>query len=192
MRVSQGLGRPPVILAKTSLAVGLVLCGNGTICASAAATYPAANAAAVRVQKVQMLSSDGGEHLRPLWSPDSQWLALGRAGMAGIELLRRDGQEWKTLTQDPGSGYKFAWSLDGREIAYRSMRSESNCNFVYHQVGGDCQRTKRRTEQAGRRGLAPRLGGVERDPARFLYGWHQSRGHAVESRAEQARSVTGR
>ncbi|HOX58547.1 MAG TPA: hypothetical protein P5205_15700 [Candidatus Paceibacterota bacterium] len=46
--------------------------------------------------------------------------------MAGIELLRRDGKEWKTLTRDPGSGYKFAWSLDGREIAYRSMRSESN------------------------------------------------------------------
>ena len=46
--------------------------------------------------------------------------------MAGIELLRRDGKEWKTLTLDPGSGYKFAWSLDGREIAYRAMRSQSN------------------------------------------------------------------
>jgi Tol biopolymer transport system component len=85
-----------------------------------------AGAAALQVRKLELLSGDRGGFVRPSWSPDGQWLGLGRAGMAGIEMLRRDGKEWKTLTVDPGAGYKFAWSPDGGEIAYRTMNSESN------------------------------------------------------------------
>ena len=109
------------------LVIGLVLCARLASGASspASATLPG-KAAALQVRKVELLSGDRTGFMRPVWSPDGQWLGLGRSGMEGIELLRRDGKGWKTLTADPGSGYKFAWSPDGGHIAYRAMHSESN------------------------------------------------------------------
>jgi Tol biopolymer transport system component len=115
------------VFSRPCLVAGLVLCARLAIGASspASASLPG-KAAALQVRKVELLSGDRAGFMRPVWSPDGQWLGLGRGGMAGIELLRRDGKEWKTLPADPGSGYKFAWSPDGGHIAYRAMRSESN------------------------------------------------------------------
>lgn len=81
------------------------------------------------VRRVTPLTGERGDYVRPAWSPDGRWLALGRAGMAGIEILRPDGSEWKVLTAEPGAGYKFAWSPDSQHLAFRSTRYESNATW---------------------------------------------------------------
>ncbi len=55
----------------------------------------------------------------PKWSPDGQWIAFSMPKANGIGLVRPDGSGLRTLTTEPGSGYKFAWSPDATRIAFR-------------------------------------------------------------------------
>jgi dipeptidyl aminopeptidase/acylaminoacyl peptidase len=55
----------------------------------------------------------------PKWSPDGKWIAFSFPKSNGIGLVRPDGSGRRTLTDEPGSGYKFAWSPDGRRIVFR-------------------------------------------------------------------------
>src|SRR5687767_473046 len=56
----------------------------------------------------------------PKWSPDGKWIAFSFPKSNGIGLVRPDGSGRRTLTSDPGSGYRFAWSPDATRIAFRS------------------------------------------------------------------------
>jgi Tol biopolymer transport system component len=76
--------------------------------------------------RVTQLTNSAPYFMRPVWSPDGQWLAFGLEGTAGIEVVRPDGSGRRILTTDPGSGYKFAWSPDSRHIAYRVAQQQSN------------------------------------------------------------------
>lgn len=118
------------VLLKPCLALGLALGGGWTVAAAPpAAPVPAGRASAVQIARVELLSGERAGYVRPAWSPDGQWLGLGRAGMAGIELTRRDGKEWKLLTLETDSGYRFDWSPDSAQIAYRTRRTESNLTW---------------------------------------------------------------
>ncbi|MFC1682580.1 TolB family protein [Candidatus Zixiibacteriota bacterium] len=56
----------------------------------------------------------------PVFSPDGRSIAMTRESWAGIWKMNSDGTGLEELTSDPGSGYKFEWSPDGRHIAYRT------------------------------------------------------------------------
>ena len=54
--------------------------------------------------------------------PDGRWIAVTRSNWRGIWLMNPDGTGLRQLTGDPGAGYRFAWSPDGTQIAYRTER----------------------------------------------------------------------
>lgn len=60
----------------------------------------------------------------PKWSPDGTWIAFSFPKANGIGLIRPDGTGQRTLTSEPGSGYRFAWSPDGTRIAFRQERRD--------------------------------------------------------------------
>ena len=68
------------------------------------------------------LVADGAEAVAPQWSPDGARLAFTRARNVGIWLVEADGSDLRSLTDDPGAGFGFAWSPDGRAIAARTAR----------------------------------------------------------------------
>ena len=77
------------VLLKPCLALGLALGGGWTVAAAPpAAPAPAGRASAVQIARVELLSGERAGYVRPAWSPDGQWLGLGRAGMAGMGIMQ--------------------------------------------------------------------------------------------------------
>ncbi len=66
----------------------------------------------------------GGEQqfMRPLWSPDGQWLAFSESGYRGIWVLRMATGELRQVTAEPGSGFGFRWARQRNAIAARISR----------------------------------------------------------------------
>src|SRR5688572_18379265 len=73
----------------------------------------------LQIEKVASIANTNHYPQRPVWSPDGKLIAFSRAKSDGIEVMNADGSNRRVLTTDIGSGYKFAWSPDSREIAYR-------------------------------------------------------------------------
>ncbi len=67
----------------------------------------------------------------PKWSPNGQWIAFSMPKANGIGLVRPDGSGLRTLTTEPGSGYKFAWSPDATRIAFRrEVREQGARHYI--------------------------------------------------------------
>ncbi len=66
------------------------------------------------------LTEEKEEFICPVFSPDGQSIAMTKDNWAGICRMNADGTGLEELTPDPGAGYKFAWSPDGRYISYRT------------------------------------------------------------------------
>jgi Tol biopolymer transport system component len=78
------------------------------------------------VKEVTALTADGGFYMRPTWSPNGTMLAFTHAKFYGIEVMNSDGSGRRSLIDDLGTGYKFAWSADSKEIAYRATKFWGN------------------------------------------------------------------
>jgi Tol biopolymer transport system component len=72
-----------------------------------------------QIEKIVSLADTNHYPQRPVWSPDGKLIAFSRAKSDGIEVMNPDGSNRRVLTTEIGSGYKFAWSPDSTEIAYR-------------------------------------------------------------------------
>jgi len=62
--------------------------------------------------------------LTAVWSPDGAALALTGPKHAGIHLMDVSTGQMSTLTDEAQAGYRFAWSPDGRQIAYKALVDE--------------------------------------------------------------------
>lgn len=113
---------------------------------------------APRTENIWIVSTDGSEPPRPLiptlknatsprWSPDGRWLAFlsvqGESGAdhhpegtAQIYLLRSDGNKAERLTSVPGGVEDFAYSPDGRMIAFIA-RDQPTARELERQSAGD-------------------------------------------------------
>jgi len=80
----------------------------------------------LRVKEVTALTADGGFYICPTWSPGGTMIAFSHTKFQGIEVMNSDGSSRRSLTDDLGAGYKFAWSADSKEIAYRANRFVGN------------------------------------------------------------------
>jgi Tol biopolymer transport system component len=65
----------------------------------------------------------------PAFSPDGRYIAVTRENWSGIWTLSPQGAELKQLTADRGAGYRFTWSPDGRQIAYRAEKMVNSRRF---------------------------------------------------------------
>lgn len=110
---------PQVVSLRGGLvAVALWLCVSGPLLAqeNAPRLPPAAT---LRVEKIISLLTNPTPVMQPTWSPEGRGLAFARTGYEGIEMVRADGTERRTLLVAPGAGYRFTWSPDGQWIAAR-------------------------------------------------------------------------
>lgn len=73
----------------------------------------------IQIEKIVSIADTNFYPQRPVWSPDGKLIAFSRQKSDGIEVMNADGTNRRVLTEDRGSGYKFAWSPDSAEIAYR-------------------------------------------------------------------------
>lgn len=81
-------------------------------------------AAPMVVQRTTTLEVGEQAVTGPKWSPDGTWIAYSLPKGNGIGLIRPDGSLRRILTQEGGSGYRFAWSPDGSRLAFRTAVKE--------------------------------------------------------------------
>ena len=85
---------------------------------------PAVGEQTIRLEAARALPAGDLDVLAAVWSPDGGTLALTGAKHAGIHLLDVSSGRVTTLTDEAQAGYRFAWSPDGRQIAYKALVDE--------------------------------------------------------------------
>lgn len=70
--------------------------------------------------------------MNPEWSPSGDKIAFSSEKFNGLWISDASGQNMKQVTFDPGAGFGFRWSSDGRTILARPVVMENGRRF--HQV----------------------------------------------------------
>lgn len=65
------------------------------------------------------LEMDVEAAMNPAWSPDGAYLAFTGPRYEGIWIVRPDGSDLRQVSDEPGAGYGFEWSPDGRALLAR-------------------------------------------------------------------------
>jgi len=71
------------------------------------------------------LTTDPGEDIWPVWSPDGQWIVFqsDRSGNRDVWLMAVDGSRKKNLTQNNSMDESPVWTSEGNQIVFSSDRS---------------------------------------------------------------------
>jgi Tol biopolymer transport system component len=93
-----------------------------------------APAKAVELGKAAPLPVEG-QFIGAVWRPDGQGLALSGAGYKGLYVSDLSGNAY-TVSDSQLSGWRFAWSPDGQNLAYRS-RAEGSSGMTMQIAGSD-------------------------------------------------------
>jgi len=104
--------------------------------------------------KPQVLTPKGRYFLQPVWSPDGGKIAFAESNYRGIWVKWLDSGKLERVVDGPGAGYRFAWSPDGRYIAFRA-RYEKNrrAKHAIEVVDVATKEVRRLTPQLKRVGL---------------------------------------
>lgn len=92
---------------------------------------PAMKAQNFKIKKVKQLTEGKTQFCNPVFSPNGKQIAYTKTGYNGIYLMNADGTNQKQLVDDIGAGYKFTWSLDNEQIAFRGTDFENNLKQQY-------------------------------------------------------------
>ncbi len=90
------------------------------------------------------LTMHPGSEFFPHFSPDGAWIAFSGQydGNTDIFLISSEGGEPKRLTWQPGSDEVIGWTLDGKEILYRTGRAHPHGDWMIYAIpaaGGDAR-----------------------------------------------------
>ncbi len=85
-------------------------------------TNPLSRTFKARLTNVHKVTS--GDALEPQLSPDGKWVAFTGPQLRGIRVAQLDGGSIRVLTDEPGAGFRFAWSPDGSSIAYFTRETD--------------------------------------------------------------------
>ncbi len=67
---------------------------------------------------VKLIESASGL-MAPVWSPDGSKIAVTADNYTGILVADANGKNLRSISTEPGAGYKMAWSKDGKQIMGR-------------------------------------------------------------------------
>lgn len=74
-------------------------------------------------QNIIQLTFDNTKYTRSQWSPNGEIIAFTDENCNKLFIINKDGSNKEVLLEDEGVGYKFVWSEDNKEIAYRGTKS---------------------------------------------------------------------
>jgi TolB protein len=82
---------------------------------------------------LRQLTSDAGEDVTPVWSPDATHVvfASNRDGNEDVWIIRGDGTGLRNLTNHPASESHPSWSPDGRLVVFCSTRGDGENDDIY-------------------------------------------------------------
>lgn len=103
----------------TLLGLALMLCGGIAVAQPRSASAP---------QK--LLSSPTG-YMAPVWSPDGSMIAVTGDNYTGIMVAKADGSAIRTVSTEPGAGYKMMWDGTDRIIGRTNVNRGA---LVYHEM----------------------------------------------------------
>ena len=81
--------------------------------------------------KITALTDGTVKFTEAKWSPDGNKVAFTKQGHVGIYVADLKNSIINELVDDLGAGYKFAWSPNSKEIAYRANEFEDNKRSQY-------------------------------------------------------------
>ncbi len=84
-----------------------------------------ADALGIKVIKKAKAVTDGSLYfMSPRWSPDGKKLAFTETKYKGIWVLELQNNNFIQVTDEPGAGFGFQWSVDSKEILCRVSKQE--------------------------------------------------------------------
>ncbi|MBL7092778.1 PD40 domain-containing protein [candidate division KSB1 bacterium] len=84
-----------------------------------------AEASGIKVIKKATAITDGSLYfMSPRWSPDGKKLAFTETKYNGIWVLELRNKNFIQVTDEPGAGFGFQWSMDSKEILCRVSKQE--------------------------------------------------------------------
>ena len=99
------------------------------------------------VEKPIQLTEAKEAFVCPVYSPDGSRIAVTRIDWRGLWLMAADGTGLRQLTDAPGAGYRFAWSPDGGQIAYRAeKRIDGKRHFAIRIVNTETGQVEKLTD----------------------------------------------
>jgi Tol biopolymer transport system component len=108
---------------------------------------------AVAQDGIRKLSVEG-RFLAPRWSPDGKMLGLTQPGYRGIYVVQTDGSGLRQISDEDAAGYRFAWSADSKQIAFKTRRSDDKgISYALKVASADGAGSKTIAERQGSMGV---------------------------------------
>ena len=108
---------------------------------------------AVAQAEAKKLALDG-KFTAPRWSPDGKMLGVTQPGYVGIYVVQADGSGFHQITDEDAAGYRFAWSADSKQIAFKTrQQATTGISYALKVASADGAGAKTIAEREGSMGV---------------------------------------